>query len=325
MENENESEVSLDSLDAALNKLVKAADDTDLSKGSMGVAIDQGGHVDNRGQTSGGYPSQGDVGGLDSMMVGKMQEALIEQGFTADQITAFMGKDDEEEMEGKMGKPADTSGGVGTNPRTSPSAGGCTMAKMEDEEEEDEDEEAEKSLRADLAKSFADDDRIADAVDVSPFLDGLVDQVVTQIGSLAKSMEEDRSAQNEVNASMAKAMQAMGEIVKSIAHRVGAIEKQPNPQKGVTRLSGAQPVRKSFGQFGSEGQGQGEQLTKSDVVRTLSYMNLEKGITEIQGQPTSELIGLAEAGGQVHPNAVRAVQRFLTTHPGEASTARSYR
>jgi hypothetical protein len=320
----NEPEVTLESIDNALDTLIKATEATDLAKALGGVAVDQGGHVDERGQTKGGYADTGDVGGLDSMMVGRMEQALIEQGFPAAAIAAFMrGKQEEEEDEdekkerepneppaAKMGKPADSSGGVGTNPRLKPPAHGNTMGKSAD--------------------AFLGDPAIANAIDVSPYLEALVQRTCEQLDGFTKSMGEQGAKQDEVNKSMAVAMYGIGQLMKGVAahatrldQRLGLVERQPNPPKGATSQPAAAAMAKSFGAHGAEGQP--GQLTKSMVISTLSYLNLEKGVKHIGGRETAELIYLYEGGGQLAPQAFHAVQRFLATNPSEAPVALSYR
>ena len=53
-------------------------------------------------------------------------------------------------------------------------------------------------------------------------------------------------------------------------------------------------------------------------------MNLEKGMHEINGQRTSELVGLFEGGNVIDEKTVGAVHSFLQTHPNEADAARQY-
>jgi hypothetical protein len=327
---EQEPTLTPEQVQAGLQDLLKAVDATDLAKSFRGVAVDQGGHVDERGQTQGGYPAEGDAGGLDSMMIGKMQQSLIDAGFDAGSIAAFMrGKQGEEEepeeeeeegaMSGKFGKPADTGGGVGTNPRVRP--GSARKSGHDDVDP------LEKALDA-----FTQDPAIADAIDVSPFLEGLVQRTAEQIGGLAKSLSAGQARQDQVNHAMATALYGVGQLVKGqqdvISHlrqRLGVVESQPQPAQGVTQLSNARPLHKSLPGEVGQGGAAPEQLTKSEVINTLSYMNLEKGMREIGGQKTSEIIGLYEAGGSLTPQALGTVHQFLSTHPSEAQTARSYR
>lgn len=291
MSEKAEPEVTLESIDSALQDLIKGVETTDLSKAG-GVAVEHSGHVDERGSVGGGLASMGDAGGLDSMMIGKMQNALVDAGFPAEAIAAFMtGKASEEE----------------------------------EEEEGGEEEEEEGKMSADVAKSFdafAADPAIADAIDVSPFLESLVARTTEAVDGLHKSMVQTNGRQTQ----MAQAIVAIGALAKSIKEhtdrldeRLGLVERQPNGQRGVTGT--AQPIRKSFG-GAPEGQ---QRLEKSQVVRTLSYMNLEKGIREVGGKPTHEIITQIESSNQMTPAGYNAAVRFLNTHPSEVQTALTYR
>lgn len=310
-----ESEVTLEQIDSALDDLVKAAKATDLAKAYGGVAIDQGGHVDERGQTSGGYADKGDMGSLDSMMIGKMQSTLVDAGFPADAISAFMAakkKDEEDEEEGWGAAKAKM------------------KAKQEDEDEEDEEDEGDDEEMGKSWSAFSQDPSIADAIDVSPFLESLVEQTSKQLGGLAKSLRQQSAEQHDVNRTMAGAVYGIGQLVKGLSEharrldeRLGLVERQPMPARGFTQV--ARPMAKSFGAYGTEQQSAGEQLSKSQVCSALTYMNLQKGIREINGRPTSELVSLYEGGGQLAPQTLNAVKRFLATHPSEAEAALSER
>ena len=53
-------------------------------------------------------------------------------------------------------------------------------------------------------------------------------------------------------------------------------------------------------------------------------MNLEKGIKQINGQPTYELACMYDGGAPIDGRVVEAVSTFLATHPHEAEQARNY-
>lgn len=326
-ENEHdEGATTLEGIEKSLGELLQAADATEMAKAYGGTAVDSYGHVDERGKTSGGYADAGEMGGLDSMMIGKMQQALVEQGFTADQIAAFMrGKqsDDEDEEEedegdtGKMGKPASTGGGVGTNPRVKPSDSSSMNTDMG----------GPYGKSMDMFKSDPD---IAEAVDVSPYLEAMTAKTAEQLDALNKAIHSQSAQQNKMNKAQAVAIYNVGQLAKSIAsvcaaldERLGLVESQPNPPKGHTQLTGAQPMNKAMPN--EAGGGENQTLQKSQVLSTLSYMNLEKGIREIGGQPTSQVIGMYEAGGQLPQQALDAAYGFLQAHPHEAETALTYR
>lgn len=316
MEDHNEPEVTLESIDSALDNLVKAAEATDLAKAYGGTSVETYGRVDENGKSKGTLADKGDIGGLDSMMIGKMEQSLVEQGFPAAAIAAFMrGKQEEEDDD-----DGDEDGGKKKPPFGKSADHRPTPPPVE--------EHVSKSFDA-----FTDDPAIADAIDVSPYLEALVQRTCEQLDGLGKSMSERGAKQDEVNKSMAVAVYGMGQLVKSIAahatrldQRLGLVEAQPNAPKGHTQLpTGARPMAKSFGHHGVEGQGGEQSLTKSMVLSTLSYLNLEKGVREIGGRSTSELIGLYEGGNQLAPQALHAVKRFLATNPGEANVAVTYR
>lgn len=282
--------LDMNGITASLDELVKAADATKIVKGD-GVNVETTGHVDERGKTSGGMASMGDAGSLDNMMIGKMTDALVNAGFDAADIAAFM------------------SGG-------------------EDEDEEDEDKsefEYDKSEGSfDLLKADKD---IAEAVDVSPYLEALTSKVADQIDGVRKSQAGFAKSQANVNRATAAATYQIGSLVKGMAQviealnsRLNLVERTPVMQKGVTSLSGARPLSKALpGESGGVGQ-----LKKSEIVATLSYMNLEKGIRDINGRRTLDVITGFEAGNLLDRQTLDAVQGFLAAHPAEEKTARSY-
>lgn len=364
-------QVDVTGLESSLQDLLKAANVTDLKKGALGatIAIDSTGHHDERGEVNGGYPEQEDVGVLDSMMVGKMQQALMNAGFDVNSIAAFMGGEEGEEQEeggeegedeqqmppgrmggagmpprgmpiGKKGKnpfakmakmeaklakmrakfgaPASTEGGVGTNPREEAKEGEKTTKKSMD--------------------AFAGDSAIAEAIDVSPFLQALVQQTSDQIDGLTKSLKKSRNSQADVNRALAAALYGVGQVVKSISgvtealnERLQLVEATPMPQRGITGVDARGPQRintsarprlvKSLPASG----GGGESLSKSQVLNVLSYMNLEKGIKEIGGQKTSEIACMFEGGGGLSPSVLQTVKGFLSSNPHLAPQALSYR
>ena len=318
-------ELTMEAIEASLGELVKAADATDLLKAYGGVAVDTYGHTDERGKVAGTLADSGDMGSLDSMMIGKMAQTLQDAGYPADAVSAFMSAfqegDDEDEdededdagyMSGKFGAAASTSGGVGTNPRARAS-GGKGMGKSMDH--------------------FREDPDMADSLDVSPFLEALTARTAEQLDRINKSLYGHAAQQGNVNRAQAVATYNLGQLVKSIAqvtdalaYRLGLVESQPQAPKGQTRLTGAQPLHKGMpNEAGGLPPQAGASLQKSHVLSVLSFMNLEKGIREIAGRPTSELIGTYEAGGQLSQQTFDAVQGFLAAHPHEAETAVSYR
>ena len=295
-------QVTDDGLGNALDELLKAADATSLSKaathsGKGSNAVETSGRVDEDGASSGALAGAGDVGGLDSLMVAKMSAAGIPAG-VINAFSAFMKKEDEDE---------------------------------EEEEEGEEEEEAYKSLEPSFQKSmdvYREDPDLSDTIDVSPFLEALTARTADQLDAIRKSAGSFEGQQNHVNQKLAAALHQIGGLLKSqtgviqaLGERLNLVERTPAPQKGATQLSGAQPLHKALP--GELGQG-GPELRKSEILSTLTYMNLEKGMHEINGQRTSELVGLFEGGNVIDEKTVGAVKSFLQTHPNEADAARQY-
>lgn len=291
-----EPQVTDDGLGRALDELLKAADATTLSKGAThsgtgSNSVETGGRVDEDGMSSGTLAGSGDRGGIDTLMVAKMSQAGIPPETIA-AFAAFMSDDDEEE-----------------------------------EEEEDD----EKDEKPDFGKSmdhFRADQDLADTIDVSPFLEALTARTADQLDSIRKSAGRFEGQQNFVNQKLAQALHQVGTLVKSqneiiqaLGSRLNLVERTPAAPKGVTQLSGARPLAKSLsGEVGNAPM----QLKKSEILSTLSYMNLEKGMKQINGHSTMELIGLFEGGNVIEPKTVQAVEGFLAAHPNEADAARQY-
>lgn len=287
---------NIEGITASLDELVKAADATEvIEKAYGGVNIDHNDITDERGKVAGRMPGGGDIGSIDRMMIAKMAAHLSEGGYSDDQIAGFM----------------------------------TAFASDEDEYEEEEDDETvdggeievEKSMR-----SYRSDPDISDAIDVSPFLEALTARTAEQLDDIRKSMGHSSSNQTNVNRAQAGAIYQIGTLVKGMSEVMGAlndrlnlVESTPLPQRGIT---GATALHKALP--GEAGVSQ-KDLSKSDVLGTLSYMNLEKGIKDIGGRKTSDIIGMFEGGNVLDQTTLDAVRGFLSANPAEEITARQYR
>jgi len=338
-------EVDVSGLEASLNDLVKAADATDLVKGKGAdwgsVNRDYSGHNDERGKVGGGAAGSGDIGGLDDMMIGKMGEtamaALASAGFSAPQIAAFMsGKaedEDEDTDDEDEGDDEDMSGQADGSfvSHNRPEPTGKMAPPMPPfrgkakKSGAGEGEPLNKSL--DMLRQDPD---IGDAIDVSAYLEAMTARVAEQIDGLAKGVHGARSEQAQVNRAMAAALWQTGKLVKSqqaiiqaLGERLGIVEATPVPPKGVQDPRRAAALAKGFaGEAGGPGS---RQMKKSEILGALSYMTLEKGIREINGQKTSEVISLFEGGNVIAPETIQAVESFLRQNPSDAAKALSYR
>jgi len=328
--------VTVEGMSRALDELVKAADATDLISKGDGSGIEHSGHVDERGKVGGGRATSSDAGGLTSMMIAKMGEV----GIDADTIAAFsdfVGKqagkkngeeEEEEETEEMTAEMQDViadmhayakrnNGSMQGYPgfgKSDDGGGSEPMIKSLDQYREDKD--------------------IADAIDVSPYLEAMTTNTASQIDALRKSIESGHAQQSTINRHMAAAMHQVGTLIKSQEHiiselgkRLKIVERTPNPQKGATTRAGAEAMSKSMpGEAGGPPlRPEGGALTKSELLSTLSYMNLEKSIKNIGSLKTSEAVYLLEGGGMVDQAVIDAAESFLTQNPTLAQEARQYR
>jgi hypothetical protein len=317
-----EPEVTVDGLDQSLDDLIKAADATDLLKaGSVDQnRVEHSGTKGSDGAQGGGRGSYGSDATLDRMMIGK----LADLGFDANQISAMEGAltgkatdedEDEDDEEAEIGKlrayMKDNGGsmkgykGFGKSD-TSGDGDGEPMVKSMDE--------------------FRQDPDVNDAIDVSPYLEAMTARTAEQIDAVNSQLAKGFGNQSTVNRAMAGALHQMGTLLKSqvavneeLAKRLGIVERTPNPQKGVTDTSA---LNKSMP--GEAGQGGGTPLNKSEILATLTYMNLEKGIKHIDGQPTSQAIGMLEGGNVAAPAVLKAVDDFHSANPTLSEVARQY-
>jgi hypothetical protein len=325
--------VTVEGLSSALDDLVKAADATDLIKGDGG--IEHSGHYDERGKVGGGRASGSDAGGLDNMMIAKLTEAGIDAGTIAafqdfvakakdtdDDADEEPDNDEDDEMSGEMREViadmhayAKKNGSMNGYPgfgKSDDGGYGEPLVKSMDE--------------------FRNDRDIADAIDVSPYLEAMTARTADQIDGLRKAISSGFGNQTEVNRHIAAAMHQMGTLVKSqasvigeLGKRLNIVESQPLPAKGATTRTGAQALAKGMpGEAGGPAAG-GESLSKSELLSTLTYMNLEKGIKNIGSQRTSEAIYLLEGGNKVDNAVINAANAFLSQNPTEAQAARIYR
>jgi hypothetical protein len=329
-QNSDGQKVDADELTKSLGDLLKAAGTTEeeaLRKGGAGkdsemdgTAISTSGHVDEHGAVGGGMAGAGDIGSLSSapweskMMLAKMMEAgYLSPGpnFAAmagsDYMDKLQGKmkeeEEEEEMEGKAG------GGFVPDSRPSPT-------------------------KKSFADEFSEDAQIQDGIDASDFMESLTTRTTEALDYLGKSLSESQERQGAINVASAHAVHEMGMLIKSqqsviqeLGHRLGIVEREPAPPKGATSLTGAQAMTKSIhNEVGADSGQSGpfEKLNKSQVARTLSFMNLEKGITQIDGDRTADLVCKAEGGGVISENTLDTVKRFLVTNPNLAERALNY-
>lgn len=307
MADQIEQTVDTSGLESAVRELTKAANETSLNKGG----------IENSGTTSDGKPAGGgqtsDFGALDDMMIGKMSAAGLDAGtiamfgqFLAAKAGEEVDEEDEDEPSGAMAPPRE--------PITRKSQ---QRAR------------GEQPLNKSTMDQLREDPVLNHNVDVSDYLEHITLRVAEQLDGVRKSMSDDRGAQQRFNAALAKSTVEMAKLVKSQAavigemgRRLGIVERQPvATPKGATTAPRARALQKSMP--GEAGQDVG-QLRKSELLSTLTYLNLEKGIRHINGQKTSEIVSLYEGGGVLDEATVTFAKGWLSANPGEAEMAKSY-
>jgi hypothetical protein len=300
----NEGVVTPDGLEASLEDLLKAGDATDVkaklrkAAGLDGVeplvkgnVVGAGGFVDERGHQSGGQSA--DTGGTYSMMIAKMMESAIAMGVSPAMAAKFAAKMAEEDEE-------------------------------EDVELDDDDgmEGYSKSGRTDYADTFRADSDIADAIDASAFMEALTAKTTDVLDRQHSMLVKSESKRAHMAKATSGALYQMGmlqksqsEIINALNERLSLVERQPLPQKSTT---GVQPLEKAGQQPGVE------QMRKSEVLATLSYMNLVKGIKQVGGDTTLNAIVRLESQRDASAEVLGEVSAFLQANPTEAAAARIY-
>lgn len=312
MGDQNDQSVDTSALERAVRDLTKAAGQTSLAKGG----------IENSGTYSDGKPAGGgqatDTGSIDEMMIGKMVAAGFDAGTIADfrsYLVAKAGEDmeDEEDEETEGDEPVGAAqGGVPL-----PGMGKSARAAR-----------GEQPLAKSSMDMFREDPTIADNVDVSDYLESITLRVAEQLDGVRKSMAADAGAQRKFNSALATSTVEMAKLVKSqqrviseLGTRLGIIERAPVAAPKAALTGGkARALHKSMA-----GQATGEApLRKSELLSTLTFMNLEKGLRSINGQKTSDLVALYEGGGVLDESTVEYVQGWLSANPTEADLAKKY-
>lgn len=195
-----------------------------------------------------------DYNGGAQMVKSILQKLAKGQTLTAEEYALIKGKfgkdEDEDEDEGKV-------------------------EKAQYSKDDGDDDEAKKSL-SDHAQAH---EEVRKGLEMSSFLGGWVDTQSEalrstesrMVSSINKSLRDLGERSEAFNAELAKSVAALAEVMSLQAQRIEQLES--TPARGPKSMQGVQPVEKSFnGQPG----GDGEQLTKSQVLDTLVDM-VEKG------------------------------------------------
>lgn len=306
-----------------------------LEKAYGGVKIDNSGTMGSEGKQGGGQAGASDVGGTESLMIGKLVDAgaLVP---TAG-IVGFMGDDPGAYGSGRMagfltgyqhgkaGKEMEEGDGNGEDFSDGYKKGYLAANPGEPAFKSETYDDGE-SLYDYLRKS----EETSAALDASAFVEDLARGVSEALDSMRKSIASRDSDQARVNqvliealGQLAKSQTAVAPVIQELGNRLEIVERTPAQPKGARTVTQAKALAKSIP--GEAGNGpEGEPLSKSEVVSTLSYLNLVKGQRQINGTPTYQLVGLAEAGDVLDDTTMDHVRQFLAKNPEEAAQAKAY-
>lgn len=127
------------------------------------------------------------------------------------------------------------------------------VEEVEEEEEEDEDAEQEKSYSA----NFGEDETLEKAIEVSDFLQALVDQTETSVDALGKTVNFLQKSMEKFDNGYIESLKKLGEIVKGSVdtlskkldgfdERMKNIEQTPIAPAPKSIRKAAEPIQKSF-------------------------------------------------------------------------------
>jgi len=327
--------VDEDNLLGEVNRLEQLA--STLEKAYGGVQIENSGTVGSEGDQGGGQAGSKDIGGVDSLMIGKMIDGgsivpsagLLGQmcdqepekfgkGRMAGYLKGYKNAKDGEDMDSGDGNDEDYMDGYKKGYLMGHGDG---MGKSHQD-----------SLQKSVMDTLLEDNDIREGYDASDFMSSLVKGVSDQIDAFKKSMVSDRHVQGRVQqgvvrslTQLSKSVAALAQVaplVNELAARLDIVERTPAaPPRGSLNKSQAQAAVK---QLPGEAGNADRQLNKSQGASVLSYMNIEKGIREINGRKTGELAGLLESGNIIDAPTIEAINTFLDDNPKEASRALEY-
>ncbi len=181
------------------------------------------------------------------------------------------------------------------------------------------DADFEKSSR----ESLLEDPGIADAIEISEFLESFVTKSGHLMDSQREILNKSIQEQRQVNFALAKALQAQGKVlaeqttlVKSMAKSLGAYEDAPVAPKGKTRVS---KVGRPFGDAGGgageaivKGQGGGGEvdLTPAGLMNDLEAMIMKSEDGIMEGNDLNFALIKCESSGVVDRTTLNQIQTF---------------
>lgn len=168
----------------------------------------------------------------------------------------------------------------------------------------------EPSLGEEIVKSMDENETLQKALDVSDFLQEQHGELCKSLQTLADHQEESDKRQHEFNLVLAKAVADVGNLVKSMAEKMGTELAQPARAPKSRGVNAPAPLNKSFAGAAPEG----EELTKSDMMKgleTLMQETMEKSGGESRLDNGVDLlmeISKFEQTGFIHPQVEEIVK-----------------
>jgi hypothetical protein len=167
------------------------------------------------------------------------------------------------------------------------------------------------TLSKSIQDTYAGNDVLQKATDVSDYLDESQKALLKSLSILSDRVEADGSRQHEFNLVLAKTMVGVGKLVKGMSERLGIIEAQPARAPKSRGVQPAQVLHKGFG-----GQDNGsEQLSQNQILAGLEGL-MEKSLKEGRNGFTENGadIGLATAKfeqvREISPKMLQEISAF---------------
>lgn len=151
-------------------------------------------------------------------------------------------------------------------------------AKAEEEEEEDEDDEDEEEKKS-IEESDDDNETLEKAIEVSPFLEALVNETSLALEAVGKDVNGLRKSVSDFDGKYIEILKALNESIKGLSSKIEAFEKSTSDRLAVieTQPAGARKsimkaveIKKAF--VGGEGGGDPDfnSLSKRQVADALT-------------------------------------------------------
>ena len=284
--------------------LLKADKDEDADEEEEGAdgGDDDGGDDEDRAKSAVDTISADDLSkSLDNLVAAARGDALRKGKKKKDPMAALAGylKEDldAEDLQRVKGIVGDLSDGVG--------AGSHATVDKTGKGGEQSSYPAGGQFKGAAKSEFEDDPDIAKAIDVSPYLDALVERTTGALDRVAGRVEKGFGQQEDFNEELAKGLRGLGRLITSQQEQIDSLNKALDAPVGRKAVMRASDIRKSERGFARAGAGDedGEQLTKSQILDRLvgEYEKLYKsdGPTSADAERLLQGVAKYEATGHI--------------------------